>query len=73
MSFCKIFKGFGDRKYKDTPAAYWLAFIIGFLEMLSYPALIVTNNPEIIGGWLVFKTVYRWEYTKNKSRGLFNR
>ncbi|WP_169709588.1 hypothetical protein [Deferrisoma camini] len=74
IPFKKIFKGFGgEENDKDVPADYWLAFIIGILEMLAYPPLIGSNTPEIIGGWLAFKTINRWQYAPNWSRGPFNR
>lgn len=74
ISFSNIFKGFGGKENnKDIPADYWLAFIIGILEMLVYPPLIVTDASAIIGGWLVFKTVNRWQYAPDWSRGPFNR
>jgi len=74
VPFLKILKGTGGKENcKDIPADYWLAFIIGVLEMLAYPPLIVTNAPTIIGGWLVFKTVNRWQYAPGQSRGPFNR
>lgn len=71
VSFGKIFKGVEGKE--DIPADYWLAFIVGILEMLAYPPLIVTDAPAIIGGWLIFKTVNRWQYAPNWSRGPFNR
>jgi len=74
VSFRKIFKGFGDKENdKHVPSDYWLAFIIGVLEMLAYPPLLVTDAPAIIGGWLLFKTVNRWQYAPNRTRGPFNR
>lgn len=75
--FWKIFRGFGDpnpkKPGKDVPADYWLAFILGMLEMLAYPPVLAADQPTFIGAWLVFKTVHRWSYAPGFSRGPYNR
>jgi len=53
-------------------ADYWLPFLIGLLELLSYPILIFTNNLAVIGAWLTLKTAAQWA-TWGKSRTTFNR
>ncbi len=75
--FWKIFSGFGGRKSggngEDVPADYWLAFTLGVLEMLAYPALLRANQHIFIGAWLIFKTVHRRSYAAGYERGPYNR
>ena len=73
--FRLIFKGTTGKAEDGTqiPSDYWLAYVIGVGEMLAYPLLIVTAQPLIIGAWLAFKTVHRWHYAPDISRGPYNR
>jgi hypothetical protein len=71
VDFIKIFKGTSGQE--NVPSDYWLAFILGVGEMLSYPLLIVTDHALYIGAWVAFKTVNRWHYAPGVSRGPYNR
>ncbi len=51
----------------------WLPFFIGSLEVAAYSLLIKADLAPYIGAWLAFKTVNRWHYNPNVTRGLFNR
>ncbi|MFC7047979.1 hypothetical protein [Emcibacter nanhaiensis] len=72
--FWLIFKGVGgetaDRK--SIPADFWLSYVIGFAEMLAYPLLIINDQTTMIGFWLGFKTIHRWNYAPNYDRGPYN-
>lgn len=72
--FWPVFLGYGKKIdcIRVEGADRLLGFFIGFLELVSYPILIIVNLPEYVGAWLVFKTVNRWNY-KSQNRGLFNR
>jgi hypothetical protein len=73
--FWLIVKGVGEEgaDTASVPSDYWLAFVLGFGEMLAYPLLRVTNHALFIGAWLLFKTVHRWHYAPDQARGLYNR
>lgn len=73
--FWDIFRGVGNGAGDNgnCPADYWLAFVLGVFEMLAYPILMVADHYLFIGFWLTFKTVHRWFYAPNWSRGPFNR
>lgn len=76
--FYAIFWGIGyivkDKDSERRVAAdYWLGFIIGMVELLSYPVLFLSNHANFIGAWLAFKTVNRWGYAPGYNRGHFNR
>ena len=51
---------------------YWLPYLLGLMELLAYPMLMVSNLPEFIGAWLVFKIVHRMRYAPGTDRGLYN-
>jgi hypothetical protein len=68
-SFIEYFLGYSPKK---EMADYWLAFILGFVEMTCYPVLMATKNWNFIGAWLGFKTVAQWNVWKDK-RAAFNR
>ncbi|HHE65332.1 MAG TPA: hypothetical protein ENL09_04845 [Bacteroidetes bacterium] len=76
LLFLPIFLGRGYRKnLLSLPIAadYFIGLILGFLELLAYPILLRSGNAAYIGGWLVFKTVNRWQYNQQSERGTFNR
>jgi uncharacterized membrane protein YphA (DoxX/SURF4 family) len=50
--FWVTFRGFGGRK--DD---YFQPFLVGFLELLVYPALLAAGVPQYIGAWLGLKVV----------------
>lgn len=69
-SFWKSIGGVGAKEKNNDD--YWHPFILGFLEFISYPILMVTNHWYIIGAWLSFKTLAQWERW-SKERKVFNR
>jgi hypothetical protein len=50
----------------------WFPFILGVIELFSYPVLMVTNNWTFIGAWIGFKTVAQWQRW-TKDRAVFHR
>jgi len=75
-NFFRVFAGTGYKEKACNPpiaADYWLGFLIGVIELLSYPILFLSNHETFIGAWLAFKTVNRWEYAPGYKRGHFNR
>lgn len=74
--FIQVFAGIGYREKESEPpiaSDYWLGFIIGSIELLSYPILFLSNHVTFIGAWLAFKTANRWGYAPGYKRGHFNR
>lgn len=63
-----VFKGFGEDSVKDL----WLGWIIGVVEVATYPILIVTGNLPIIGGWFALKIAGSWNLWHNNPTH-FNR
>jgi hypothetical protein len=51
---------------------YWLSFWIGFAEAFSYPAIILSKELLIIGGWIGIKTAGNWRI-REKNRPVFHR
>jgi hypothetical protein len=51
---------------------YWHPFILGLLELLAYPVLMVADRWEFIGAWMAFKTLAQWK-TGQEGRVPFNR
>ena len=74
--FLHIFTGVGyleDDTGGKVAADYWLGFLIGVLETLSYAMLLASDNAAYAGAWLAFKTIHRWHYAPGVARGHFNR
>lgn len=79
--FFLIFKGVGFDKYVDTYCCckeriardLWQNYVIGILEIISYPLIYYMNLPEAIAVWLAFKTVHKQFYNKYADRGNYNR
>ena len=75
-TFVTLFRGSGvPSAHKDTPSLvpdYWHPFILGSLEMLSYPVLIRTDNLHLVGAWLAFKALAQWKVWSD-HRVAFNR
>ena|SRR2546422_2823386 len=71
-----LFRGSGVAStQRDTPSLvpdYWHPFILGSLEMLSYPVLIRTDNLHLVGAWLAFKCLAQWKAWSDR-RVAFNR
>ena len=65
-------KGMTDGPRREQ-ADYWQAFVLGWLELISYPLLIFSEKAPFIGAWLAFKTVHRWNYSPELNRGFYNR
>jgi hypothetical protein len=63
-----FFCGFNGDRHDDN----WIPFGIGFLEIFVYPFLFHDGQVNIIGVWLVFKTIAQWN-TWAKKHGSFNR
>ena len=60
--FCRIFWGIGyENNESKLPIAadYWLGFVLGSIELLSYPILFLSDNSAFVGAWLAFKTANR--------------
>lgn len=51
---------------------YFLPSILGFIELLIYPTLILTGKWAVIGGWLTLKTAAKWKGWK-ADRNSYNR
>jgi len=67
----KIFGGFSSDN--EIPSDYWLAYVLGMIEMLAYPVFFASSFVAPVGAWLLFKTVHRWHYAPDTSRGPYNR
>lgn len=66
ISFCEecwsAFKGIGGNK------DYWQPFVLGVIELGTFPVLIATEHWSFIGAWLSFKVVAqaaRWKDERN--------
>jgi hypothetical protein len=69
-AFAKSFSGVGNADPNDDD--YWHPFIIGTLELLVFPYLMLTENWNYIGAWLALKTVSQWK-SWTERRHVFNR
>jgi hypothetical protein len=73
--FWMTFNGVG---YSETPDAkmdgndYLAPLVLGFLELLAYPCLMVASDGSSIGWWLAFKTIVQWRRW-SRSHTTFNR
>jgi hypothetical protein len=47
-------------------------FILGTIELISYPILMATNNSSYIGAWLGFKTLAQWKYWSENRQPLID-
>jgi hypothetical protein len=45
----------------DRISDYWFPFILGLIELYSFPVLMATGAWTVIGAWLGFKTVAQWK------------
>jgi len=61
--FWMILRGWGE-----NPALtdFGYLFILGVIELLSYPILMITHQFAFIGAWIGFKTVAHWGPWKEK-------
>jgi|GEM_PF-3456346 len=50
---------------------YWYTFILGSLEILAYPILLVTGNWGAVGAWIGFKALAQWKVWPT-DRAVFN-
>jgi hypothetical protein len=69
IDYRRDFLGFHPDKNR---ADYWFPSILGLLELISYPVLMVTGAWTVIGAWIGFKTFAQLEAWK-KDRNSFNR
>lgn len=51
---------------------YWQPTMIGTLELIAYPVLMVVGAWSVVGTWLGFKTLAQWSGW-HENRGVFNR
>lgn len=58
----------GDRRF---PADYWYTFILGTMELATYPVLIATGAWAVIGAWIGLKTIAQWSVWTS-DRATFN-
>jgi hypothetical protein len=75
-TFGRIFSGIGyqnNTNEKKIAQDHLLGFILGFLELISYPFLLRANLASYIGAWLALKTIHRWGYAPNIKRGFYTR
>lgn len=61
----------GPRDLRER-SDFLMPFFLGILELLGYPILIATDQLNIIGVWIGFKTVAQWS-TWKIQRFTFNR
>lgn len=40
---------------------HWNAFVLGSLELFSYPVLFHSGSPEYVGAWVGLKTLAGWK------------
>lgn len=52
---------------------YFINFVVGYIELISFPIFLRTELYSFIGSWLAFKIAHRLQYNKNTERGLFAR
>jgi hypothetical protein len=50
----------------------WFPCILGTLELIIYPVLMIANHWNFIGAWLGFKTIAQWSAWK-EERHRFNK
>jgi hypothetical protein len=62
------FKGFGAKEHDDN----WVAFFLGWTELLIGPFMLHADRVDIIGAWFVFKTLPSWK-TWTEKRNSYNR
>lgn len=63
---------FTGRRYGRLVPDFWQPFILGMIEIFTYPVLLRTDNIHIIGAWIGLKTLAQWrEWSKNRAH--FNR
>lgn len=63
---------FLGREHGPLVKDYWQPFILGMIEILTYPVLLRTDNLHIIGAWIGLKTIAQWkEWSLNRAH--FNR
>jgi hypothetical protein len=55
------FWGFHPDDPEHEKSNYGFTFILGLLELYSYPVLMATGAWTVIGAWLGFKTVAQWK------------
>src|SRR5262249_36843457 len=67
-----VFRYFRGLDPNPEKGDYWVPFILGLLEALAYPVLMVTENWMLVGAWITLKTLAQWEKWKEK-RPVFNR
>jgi hypothetical protein len=73
-----------DLPVKPLPAPFWRPifksycsldhvhpFVLGFLELLTYPVLMASGSWTAIGAWIGLKTVAQWDRWK-LERDIFN-
>ncbi len=64
------FKGFDAQEPFTND--YWQTWIIGVLELISFPILLASGYAQYIGGWLIIKTLPQWTHWQNR-RWVYNR
>jgi len=47
--------------YKEIKSDLWYPFILGLIEIYSYPVLMVAHAWTAIGAWIGLKTVAQWQ------------
>jgi len=65
-------ENFMGRNQDPAKADHWTGFGLGFIELLSYPVLMVQMAWTFIGFWLGLKAVLQWTHWQS-NRLAFNR
>ena len=61
----------GEEKVRDVRSDHLSAFVLGLLELATYPVLIAINQWPLIGAWITLKTLAQWSEWQ-RDRGVFN-
>jgi hypothetical protein len=59
--FRYTFFGWHRGSYTDIKSDLWYPFILGLIEIHSYPVLMVVHTWTAIGAWIGLKTVAQWQ------------
>ena len=71
--FLNAFKHNGEINHgEDKPHDNWLGFVLGLIEIAMFSILIGFGKFELIGAWLVLKTVPGWKRW-GKDRNVYTR